>query len=188
MSTADAAQVAENAIDAIDVKSSPLRKPDEEELLEMAVDEQWSDWKRWREVRKWKEWREWQAHRELNAQRTDGAPQTTMDAAPDVVTARPAVVVPVATQVYGETLSAPNVDQANTGVRPPGAEAKTKYVLSGQPTGWAALAKMMHEYDEDKVRSCKEDIDTLLVFVRDQCAFPFAIYAHSSRLVYSPLF
>ncbi|KAI0781713.1 hypothetical protein BC629DRAFT_581710 [Irpex lacteus] len=39
-----------------------------------------------------------------------------------------------------------------------------KYVLSGQPTGWAAMAKEVRDFDEEKVRSCKEDIDTLLVF------------------------
>ncbi|KAI0089544.1 hypothetical protein BDY19DRAFT_109447 [Irpex rosettiformis] len=40
----------------------------------------------------------------------------------------------------------------------------TKYVLAGQPTGWAAMDKAIHEYDEDKVKDCKEDIDNLLVF------------------------
>ena len=32
--------------------------------------------------------------------------------------------------------------------------------------GWARLADMYHKYDEDKIRDAKEDIDTLLVFVR----------------------
>ena len=40
-------------------------------------------------------------------------------------------------------------------------EVKTQYVLSGQPTGWAAMAKILHEYDDEKVKNCKEDIDTL---------------------------
>lgn len=31
--------------------------------------------------------------------------------------------------------------------------------------GWATLAKTMTEYDEIKIRDCKEDMDTLLVFV-----------------------
>ncbi|KAI0088741.1 hypothetical protein BDY19DRAFT_993586 [Irpex rosettiformis] len=43
-------------------------------------------------------------------------------------------------------------------------EPKTKYVLAGQPTGWAAMAKDVREFDEEKVRSSKEDVDTLLVF------------------------
>ncbi len=58
----------------------------------------------------------------------------------------------------------------------PDAESKTatRYVLSGQPTGWAAMAQTMREYDEDKVRFTKEDIDTLLTFVRYFCFYsPF---------------
>jgi hypothetical protein len=43
---------------------------------------------------------------------------------------------------------------------------QTKYVLSGQPKGWAAMADKMRAYDQDKVQDVKEDIDTLLVFVR----------------------
>ena len=44
-------------------------------------------------------------------------------------------------------------------------EPETKYVLSGQPTGWAAMTKEVREFDEEKVKSYKEDVDTLLVFV-----------------------
>ena len=44
-------------------------------------------------------------------------------------------------------------------------EPEVKYVLSGQPTGWWAAAKDVREFDVEKVQSCKEDIDTLLVFV-----------------------
>ena len=44
-------------------------------------------------------------------------------------------------------------------------EPEVKYVLSGQPTGWWAAAKDVREFDVEKVTSCKEDIDTLLVFV-----------------------
>jgi hypothetical protein len=40
-----------------------------------------------------------------------------------------------------------------------------RYVLAGQPTGWAAMAETVRAYDEDKVKDTKEDIDTLLVFV-----------------------
>ncbi|KAI0821282.1 hypothetical protein BC629DRAFT_442168 [Irpex lacteus] len=42
--------------------------------------------------------------------------------------------------------------------------ANIRYVLSGQPTGWAAVAASVREYDEDRIKSTKEDIDTLLVF------------------------
>ena len=44
-------------------------------------------------------------------------------------------------------------------------EPKVQYVLSGQPTGLAAMANAVREYDDERVENCKEDIDTLLVFV-----------------------
>lgn len=44
-------------------------------------------------------------------------------------------------------------------------DSNVRYVLSGQPTGWAAMAAHMREYDEEKVKNTKEDIDTLLTFV-----------------------
>lgn len=40
--------------------------------------------------------------------------------------------------------------------------------------GWAAVEKAVREDDEQQVRSCKEDIDTLLTFV----SYSF----HSSKL------
>ena len=49
------------------------------------------------------------------------------------------------------------------------AESNVRYVLSGQPTGWAAMAAHMREYDEEKVKNTKEDIDTLLTFVSTHC-------------------
>lgn len=30
---------------------------------------------------------------------------------------------------------------------------------------WTKVAKILREYDEEKIKDCKEDIDTLLVFV-----------------------
>jgi hypothetical protein len=47
----------------------------------------------------------------------------------------------------------------------PQSSPDVRYVLSGQPTGWAAMAQTVRAYDEDKVKDAKEDIDTLLVFV-----------------------
>lgn len=44
-------------------------------------------------------------------------------------------------------------------------ERKTKLVLSGQPTGWTAMAHAVRNFDEERVKDCKEDVDTLLVFV-----------------------
>ena len=40
-----------------------------------------------------------------------------------------------------------------------------RFVLSGQPTGWAAMAQFVKNFDEEKIKDCKEDVDTLLVFV-----------------------
>lgn len=40
------------------------------------------------------------------------------------------------------------------------------YIMQpGQAVGWAAVEKAVREDDELQVRSCKEDIDTLLTFV-----------------------
>ncbi|KAI0758592.1 hypothetical protein BC629DRAFT_1109790 [Irpex lacteus] len=39
-----------------------------------------------------------------------------------------------------------------------------RYVLSGQPTGWAAMATKVREFDEERIKDTKEDMDTLLVF------------------------
>ncbi|KAI0683949.1 hypothetical protein BC835DRAFT_1294492, partial [Cytidiella melzeri] len=57
------------------------------------------------------------------------------------------------------------VDDAQ--ISPEGSSIPTsdvRYVLSGQPTGWAAMAETVRTYDEEKVKDTKEDIDTLLVF------------------------
>ena len=54
-------------------------------------------------------------------------------------------------------------------------DAEVKYVLSGQPTGWWAAAKDVREFDVEKVTSCKEDIDTLLVFVSRTYSFLFSV-------------
>ena len=47
-------------------------------------------------------------------------------------------------------------------------DGDVRYVLSGQPTGWAAMAAKVREFDEEKIKDTKEDVDTLLVFVRYQ--------------------
>ncbi|KAI0776397.1 hypothetical protein BC629DRAFT_1290587, partial [Irpex lacteus] len=39
-----------------------------------------------------------------------------------------------------------------------------QYAVPGQQAGWSAMAKVVRDFDEEKVRDCKEDIDTLLVF------------------------
>ena len=45
-------------------------------------------------------------------------------------------------------------------------DTNVRYVLSGKPTGWSAMATEVRNYDEERVKDTKEDIDTLLVFVR----------------------
>jgi hypothetical protein len=61
-----------------------------------------------------------------------------------------------------------DVNSAATLVSPesaPDPSPDVRYVLAGQPTGWAAMAETVRAYDEEKVKDTKEDIDTLLVFV-----------------------
>lgn len=36
---------------------------------------------------------------------------------------------------------------------------------SSDVAGWPAMFKAVRDYDEEEIRYCKEDIDTLLVFV-----------------------
>ncbi|KAI0790186.1 hypothetical protein BC629DRAFT_1699406 [Irpex lacteus] len=43
-------------------------------------------------------------------------------------------------------------------------EKNTQLVLAGLPTGWTAMANAVRNFDEEKVKECKEDVDTLLVF------------------------
>jgi hypothetical protein len=35
----------------------------------------------------------------------------------------------------------------------------------GQQSGWAAIAQKTREYDEDKIKDVKEDMDSLFIFV-----------------------
>lgn len=39
-------------------------------------------------------------------------------------------------------------------------------VLPGQAVGWAAIEQSVRDFDEQQVQDYKEDIDTLLTFVR----------------------
>lgn len=39
-------------------------------------------------------------------------------------------------------------------------------MVSEMSTGWTEMTRTVKEVDEGKVKDCKEDIDTLLVFVR----------------------
>lgn len=50
------------------------------------------------------------------------------------------------------------------------ARESSQYPSFGKTSGWAAMARAVREFDEEKVRDCKEDIDTLLVFVSDRNA------------------
>lgn len=70
-------------------------------------------------------------------------------------------------EVKGET------DGAQAG--PTSTDPDVRYVLSGQPTGWAAMAETVRAYDEEKVKDCKEDVDTLLVFVRHQSSMQHCV-------------
>lgn len=64
-------------------------------------------------------------------------------------------------------------DNAAHGLQPPPEHGEhdrhssgpVKYVLAGQPSGWAAMAQVVRDFDVEKINDVKEDIDTLLVFV-----------------------
>ena len=56
-------------------------------------------------------------------------------------------------------------DSSNPTAKP---EPEVRYVLSGQPTGLAALSQAVREYDMETIQGYKEDIDTLLVFVSNR--------------------
>ena len=72
--------------------------------------------------------------------------------------------------------------------KPTGGEASdkdnVKYVLSGQPTGWAAMDEVVQKYDEEKIEETKVDIDTLLVIV--SLLHPLESVHADSSLVFSP--
>lgn len=154
----------------------------------MEHDQEWDAWKKWKEVRKWEEWKMWKAREAetllvghaasggtadpaVSGEQRDGAhaqgpvnvdqSQRGYDAAERVQTE---IVVG---QALPQALDDPRTD-ANIGVadvQP--SEVKTRYVLSGQPTGWAAMPKVAQDFDQEKIQNCKEDIDTLLVFVSE---------------------
>ena len=41
----------------------------------------------------------------------------------------------------------------------------SQYVGQGVGQGWSSMARIVREVDEQKVKDCKEDIDTILTFV-----------------------
>lgn len=45
------------------------------------------------------------------------------------------------------------------------------YVHFGQPVGWPAMAKVVREFDEEKVQEFNRDMDALLVFVSTTVSF-----------------
>ena len=57
------------------------------------------------------------------------------------------------------------------------AQENVRYVTAGTPNGWVAMAKTIRDVDEGKVNDCKEDIDTLLVFVRPDCFVTCGFYS-----------
>ena len=63
-----------------------------------------------------------------------------------------------------------------------------KYVEVAPKSGWQTMAKTVRETDEEKIRDTKEDIDTLLVFVRPLAYLSVTRVASesSSRLDCSP--
>ena len=60
--------------------------------------------------------------------------------------------------------------------------SQTHLVVSGQPTGWTAMAHAVRNFDEEKVKDCKEDVDTLLVFVS------YSVYAQIAMIMFRSTF
>lgn len=44
-------------------------------------------------------------------------------------------------------------------------QENVRWVEVNNVGGWPAMSKTLRDYDEEKVKDCKEDVDTLLVFV-----------------------
>ena len=57
-------------------------------------------------------------------------------------------------------------DLSSNPTETPALAAVIAAIRAGHATGWAAVAQTVHDSDEQQVQDCKEDIDTLLVFVR----------------------
>lgn len=91
----------------------------------------------------WVEWKMWKAKQEAGIKPTPSVPTTS-----NAIGKKPARMK--------------ELDLLQASLRP-----KTKYVLAGLPTGWVAMETIMREFDEEKLDNCKEDLDTLLVFVSD---------------------
>lgn len=60
----------------------------------------------------------------------------------------------------------------------------------GAASGWSKVGKTLQDIDEEKIRYCKEDIDTLLTFVRITLFFwnmAFSCVKFSRRVSFLPL-
>ncbi|KAI0089543.1 hypothetical protein BDY19DRAFT_993133 [Irpex rosettiformis] len=135
-----------------------------------AEDERWKEWKEWKKRKQWEDfcrWKEEEGRNNANiVQETSGTTSSTG------VTNAQYAQSGQATGVAMDTVTPlSDGEQGNNDLNPVQKESedtsntgKTQYVLSGQPTGWAAMDKVIHEYDENKVKECKDDIDNLLVF------------------------
>jgi hypothetical protein len=58
--------------------------------------------------------------------------------------------------------------------------------VAGQPTGWAAMATDIRKYDEDKIKDCRDDIDTLMTFVSGGMSYasnPLVMLEPAGRIV-----
>lgn len=96
------------------------------------------DTEEWKDWLEWKEWRKWKEFRQRMEQDTR------------------------------QQASSPEPDVNAAGTYVESSSDKTQYVISGQATGWSAMAQHVRDFDEEKLRDCKEDIDTLLVFVSER--------------------
>lgn len=127
--------------------------------------EEWRAWKDWRE---WNDWLAWKAHRAASARHPQDPPPRSPDLQEYVTAGAQASQGGTGLQIPAQSIVAPSISHTGPlGQTVSAQQIKTQYVLSGQPTGWAAMANIVREYDEEKMKDVKEDIDTLLVFVRN---------------------
>jgi hypothetical protein len=148
-------------------------------------DKEWADYQQWRAWVQWKEMKE----RKGSVQQGEWITQNTTGKTP-LAEHEGGILL---SNIYGNpqhiqsSCTAPsNIDNSQEPceeVRPSVKlqdmpKENVRYVLSGQPGGWSAMAQVVRDFDIEKIEDVKDDIDTLLVFVS---VFHLSIHLHPQR-------
>lgn len=134
-----------------------ISTPDEER------NQQEEDWREWKA---WKSWRAWQQLMERKER--EGRHVSDADLGPSQTPLRDLMVGIEDLDAAFNQAHTQKTDYPRTtdqGQSHKSASSPVKYVLSGQPTGWSAMAQVVRGFDVEKIDDFKDDIDTLLVFV-----------------------